>query len=295
MSSPKKFRARLNKNGTIDTQKIGVKSFSISELYHWLITISWMKFYTVLTITYAGITLFFTIAYLVLDPQNVKGINSVNLVESSWRLFFFSAETLSMVGGVGLVPEGLVNHFILTTESMAALSLLTLITGLLFARFSKQRAVLRYSNKAVVAPHKNGKAFMVRVANACKRQSALVDMKAEVVFIWYESDESNKRNLHPMKLEMKKVSFIPVSWTIVHPIDDKSPFTKFDLNQIDFEILVRISATDSITGQVIYCGHAYSKNEIEWDARFKPCYEVTEHGITLVHLDQVGALESVAV
>lgn len=156
MSSQKKFRARLSEDGTVATLKVGAKSLSISELYHWLITISWIKFYTVLTITYVAITSFFTIAYLLLDLQNVKGIDPTNFIESTWRLFFFSAQTLSMVGGVGLAPEGAINHFILTTESMTALSLLTLITGLLFARFSKQTAALKYSDKALVAPHKNG-------------------------------------------------------------------------------------------------------------------------------------------
>ena len=291
MSSHKKFRARLNKDGTITTRKVGADTMSISEAYHWLITASWPKFYSVLTITYVSITLFFAVVYLSVDPENVQGLNPTHLMESFWRLFFFSAQTLSMVGGLGLVPGGTLNNFILTTESMVALSLLTVITGLLFARFSKQADKLVYSNVSLIAPYKDGKALMMRVVNGRKRQSALVDVKADVVFSWYDTTDCNKRNIEAVKLEMKKVAVIPASWTIVHPINQNSPFAKLDLNHIDYEILVRIVATDSITGQNTYSGHAYSKNEVVWNARFTPCTEITEHGVTIVHLNRVSAYQ----
>jgi len=200
MSSEKKFRARLNKDGTISTRKVGADTLSISEAYHWLITTTWIRFYSILMVTYVSITLFFAIVYLSVDPANVQGLDSSHMVESFWRLFFFSAQTLSMVGGLGLVPEGVLNNFILTTESMVALSLLTVITGLLFARFSKQADKLAYSNVSLIAPYKDGKALMMRVVNGRKRQSSLVDVRAEVVFSWYENADSNKRNIELLKL-----------------------------------------------------------------------------------------------
>jgi len=93
---------------------------------------------------------------------------------------------------------------------------------------------------------------------------------------------------------MKKVAVIPASWTIVHPINQNSPFAKLDLNQIDYEVLVRIVATDSITGQNTYSGHAYSKNEVVRNAQFTPCTEITEHGVTIVHLNRISAYQKLA-
>ena len=69
---------------------------------------------------------------------------------------------------------------------------------------------------------------------------------------------------------------------------------KYDLDQTDFEVSLRISAIDSITGQNIFSGCVYQKDEIIRDARFLPCTEVTEQGVSIVHLDKIGAYEKVA-
>ena len=164
MESKKAFRSRLNRDGSISMLKVGAGSHSVSEIYHWLITTSWVKFYTVLLGVYIGITILFTIAYLSFNAQNLIGLGSADIPSRFLQLFFFSAQTLSMVGGVGIVPKGIFNNFILTTESMVGLSLLTIISGLLFARFSKQAVTLVYGKKGVIAPFKEGKALMIRLA-----------------------------------------------------------------------------------------------------------------------------------
>lgn len=43
------------------------------------------------------------------------------------------------------------------------------------------------------------------------------------------------------------VNFLPLAWTVVHPIDEESPFyklTETDLRESDAELLIILSAID---------------------------------------------------
>lgn len=289
------YRARLNKNGTITTDRVGGKPHTLSELYHWLVTITWVKFLGLLICAYLITSFGFAIAYFILDVEGFKGIDLHNRIKSFAQLFLFSAQTLSTVGSVGVTPEGLVGNLLLTIESMLALICMTLMTGLLYARFSTQSTSFIFGEKALIAPFKNGKALMLRLANERKRGCAFVEMEADLYFSWYDDVNSNKRNIEALSLELKKVAFMPVSWTIVHPMDEQSPFLRYDLSKIDYEILVKIKGVDSITGQTVFSGHAYSKNDLEWNARFTPCSKVKKDGVTTVYLDRIGSFEKVGV
>lgn len=287
------IRGRLNKDGTISTQRVGGKPHTLSEVYHWLVTMSWARFSGLLMCFYLIISLAFAIAYFVFDFENFKGIANEG-IKGFGQLFLFSAQTLSTVGSVGVTPEGFVGNLLLTIESMVALIFMTLMTGLLYARFSTQPTSFIFSEKALIAPFKNGHALMIRMANERRRGCAFVDMEAELYFSWYDNAQSNKRSIEPLILEMKKVAFMPVSWTVVHPLDKHSPFEKYDLAKIDYEILIRIKGVDSITGQSVFSGHAYSKTDLEWNARFAPCSKVKEDGMTLVFLDKIGSYEKLS-
>ncbi len=280
-------RSRMNRDGSINTQHVGGQPLSLSDAYHWLVTLSWTKFFIFISCTYLVLSLLFALGFS-LDGENFKGIDEQMGLKSYWQLFLFSAQTLSTIGGIGVTPGGLIGNSLFTIETMVALLCMTLMTGLLYARFSTQSIRLVYSEKGLISPFREGTALMIRVANDRKTRSAFVELEAEVYFIWYENETCNKRSVEIVPLEMKKVSFLPISWTIVHPINARSPFSKYNLNEIDFEILVRVQGLDSITGQTVFSRRSYHKKDLVWKARFTPCSEVNEAGVTIVYLDKIG-------
>jgi len=82
-----------------------------------------------------------------------------------------------------------------------------------------------------------------------------------------------------LPLERNKVTFFPLSWTIVHPIDDASPLagkTPEELARAEAEILVLLSGIDETFEQLVHARSSYRADEIVWNARFRSMFLPTD-------------------
>ena len=281
----------INKDGSFRVRRIGVKQFTLSEVYNSLVTMSWSRFFLFTFITYLILAFLFTLAYGFTDFENLKGATAISSSDRFWEVFLYSAQTMSTVGGVGITPVGIPNNLILTVESLMALLCAAIITGLLYVRFSRPSAKIVYSENALISPYKGGKAFMMRVGNAKKID--VVELSAHLFFVTFDP-ATNKRNFTELSLEQKHLPFNATTWTILHAIEVGSPFFNYDQGQLEkvrFDISVYISALDSVTGQSVFSRHAYSKQDILWNAKFLPCGEMNEQGETLVYLNKISDFE----
>src|SRR4029434_7964702 len=105
----------------------------------------------------------------------------------------------------------LVANLIVTVEALAGLLGFALVTGLLFARFSRPFAKVLFSDQAIVAPYQDGTALMFRIANA--RQNQLIAVAVTGSLGWWETvDGREARRFHELALERKKVVFFPLHW-----------------------------------------------------------------------------------
>ncbi|MBK6836617.1 MAG: hypothetical protein IPG89_21130 [Bacteroidetes bacterium] len=75
------------------------------------------------------------------------------------------------------------------------------------------------------------------------------------------------------------MSFLSLNWTIVHPIDENSPF--FDMNNEEIikskpEFLVLIKAMNDTYSQVVHTRSSYKADEMVFGAKFKPMLPVPD-------------------
>jgi inward rectifier potassium channel len=167
---------------------------------------------------------------------------------------------------------------------------LALWTGLLFARFSRPMAALIFSEHAVVAPYRNQAAFMFRVVNG--RSNQMVELNATVLF---SRIVNGVRKYNNLVLERSGVVFFPLSWTIVHPIDEKSPLygsTRGDLEGSDAEVLILITGTDETFSQTVHARTSYKPAEILFGKKFANIYEPLENGIASINVRRLSELEN---
>jgi inward rectifier potassium channel len=73
------------------------------------------------------------------------------------RGFFFSVQTFATIGYGTIHPVGIIPNLLVTIESYYSLLANALITGLVFARFSRPTAKIIFSKTAVIAPYRNTK------------------------------------------------------------------------------------------------------------------------------------------
>jgi len=141
---------------------------------------------------------------------------------------------------------------------------------LLFARISRPTANVLFSSHAVVAPYQGITALEFRVANA--RSNELIEVTAKVVVSRFEQvDGVHTRRYYPLKLERDGVVFLPLTWTVVHPIDEDSVLhglTAESLRNCNVEVLVLLKAFDETFSTIVQTRTSYAFDDIVWGARF---------------------------
>jgi len=108
-------------------------------------------------------------------------------------------------------------------------------------------------------------------------------------------DGRARRDFTELTLERTSVVFFPLSWTIVHPIDDESPLhglTAQDCAACDVEFLVLLTAVDETFAQQVHARTSYKADEIVWNARFADAFLRSADGQELIGLD-VGKLHDI--
>src|SRR5262249_5836265 len=152
-------------------------------------------------------------------------------------------------------PNGFAANALVTIEALVGLMFQALATGLLFARFSKPTASILFSRRAIIAPYNDGLSLQFRIANRHKNE--IIQLEAQVLFSAMEPDGRGGlvRRYALLPLERNKVTFFPLSWTIVHPIDQSSPLagkTAEQLLEAEAEVLVLLSGIDETFAQTVH-------------------------------------------
>ncbi|MHC4821889.1 MAG: ion channel [Planctomycetota bacterium] len=257
-------RRLLNRDGSFNVEREGQVVARLKNLYQCLITMTWPRFVGSVAALYLAINALFAAAYLACGQGAVTG------VETFGDAFFFTVQTLSTVGYGAFAPATTTAHLLMTLESLVGLFVIALVTGLSFARFSRPRADILFSDRAIIAPYRGGTAFEFRLANL--RRSELINVGARVIFTWMtEKDGVRKREYERLNLERDDVSFFPLTWTVVHPIDKDSPLHGMDeqaLRVADAEFLVLLHGTDDVFSQTVHTRSSYKASEVQWQVRF---------------------------
>ena len=259
-------RRLLNRDGSFNVERRGLRLGTSLSLYHLLLTTTWTRFMAIVAGSYVLLNGAFAVAYLLCGPGALAGGAGTGFA----RAFFFSVETFSTIGYGNVVPVGMAANLVVTVEALAGLLWLALATGLLFARFSRPTARVLFSRTAVIAPYHGITAFEFRIANA--RSSQLLEVEATVMFARMEEHNGRlMRRFHPLALERDSVVFFPLSWTVVHPIDETSPLrglTRDDLRRWDGEFLVLLAGVDETFAQRVHARSSYKWDEVVWGAKF---------------------------
>lgn len=283
----------LNKDGTFTVQRKGLGYFHSLSLYHWLLTMSWPRYLLLLVGFYFVINILFAIGYYLCGPESFQGI--VPAASHGWAVdaFFFSVQTVATIGYGRINPVSLTANILVTIESLVGMLGLALATGILFARFSRPSAKILFSHNAVVAPYRGITAFEFRIAN--ERSNQLIEARATLTLGRFEMEEGRRvRRFHQLSLERSSVVFFPLTWTIVHPIDQSSPLfgaTEESLRESDAEFLVLITAIDETFSQTVHARSSYKADEVRWQSRFSDIFQSTD-GALGVSLQRIHDVES---
>lgn len=292
-----KSRQRLlNQDGTFNVQRTGLSFLSSLNLYHTLLSMSWIQFIALTLLLYFLSNVFFGFLYGLFGASALVDTSEIPTENLLLRGFFFSVQTFATIGYGTIHPVGLAPNLLVTIESYYSMIATALITGIVFARFARPTARVLFSDVAVVAPYRGISGLMFRMVNG--RSSQLIEVEAQVLFAYFvEENGAPVRRFDFLELERRRVTFFPLAWTIVHPIDDKSPLFNLsadDLRKSDAEILVLLSATDETFASIVHTRSSYKAAEINFGSKFVSIYNQTREGEQLsININKLSQIETV--
>lgn len=260
----------------------GLENGFWSDLHHRAVTVSWPVFFVSAALIFGGFNCVFAGLYFLGDNP------IANIAPGSFLgLLYFSIETLATVGYGDMHPQTHYGHLIATIEIFTGMSLLAVMTGLVFTRFSQPKARFLFARHAVITSHDGAPTLMLRLANA--RQNSISGATAKLWLVRNEhtTEGTQFRRFHELKLQRQENPIFALSWTLLHTIDAESPLSKSSADHLELAdalLAVTVTGLDESTSQHLHARHNYRHHDLKWGHRYADIL-VDEPTDARVHLD----------
>lgn len=288
----------LNRDGTFNVRREGFGFWESNSLYHFLLTISWPKLFGIIVGGYFATNGLFALLYVACGSHALTGFSSEAVPLRLEQAFFFSVATLATIGYGNISPANLAANLVVSVEALVGLLGFAVVTGIVFARLARPTAQIIFSRNAIIAPYGEMSALMFRIVN--RRNNQLVDLEAKVMLSVKRGDGKGTadRRFVSLNLERNSVVFFPLTWTVVHPIDEASPLrgmTPESFHEADGEILVLLNGFDETFSQIVHTRSSYKSDEIVWGAKFKSIFNPpARDGVLSVNIRRLHDIEPAA-
>jgi len=247
------------------------------DLYHLFMTVSWPTLFA----SYAGFFALFNLIFAALyqaQPADIANLNPGGY----WGRFFFSVETLATVGYGDMHPQTVYAHVIASIEIFTGMMSLALITGMMFARFSRPTARILFARHAVIRQFDGRLTLMLRAANA--RQNVIMEATAQLRLIRDEQTAEGYRirRIYDLPLRRREQPLFLYGWSLMHVIDEASPLSGANLESLKATkafLLLTIGGIDETTGQTLMSRHQYHSTSLRWNHTFTDIFTTGEDGV----------------
>jgi inward rectifier potassium channel len=262
------------KIGKIKFSKIGLSRYDWHDIYHLTLTLTWPVFLALISAIFLAVNALFALAYL----QEINGIANAR-PNSFSDAFFFSVETMATVGYGDMSPKSLYSHIISTAEIMTGMLGFSIATGLMFARFSRPRSRILFSNVAVIHPFNGVPTFMIRIAN--ERHDLVVEPHVRISLALNEvtQEGGNFLRFHDLRLVRDRTPILALSWTVMHVIDESSPLYGQSAETLkNCMIVISFSGMNETMLQRVQAHKIYGTDNIQWGKKFVDILSVKPDG-----------------
>ncbi len=274
-------RSRLRSLGGRKIVADGLEQAPWTDVYHNAMTASWPAFFGALAAAFVAVNMVFAFVYAVGDDP-IANARPGNLPD----LFFFSVETTSTVGYGDMHPQTMYGHIVATCENFIGLVMFAMMTGLVFARFSRPRAQLIFARNPVIADHDGTPTLIFRVVNA--RSAFISEASAKLWMLHATTSMEGRRfvGFQPLRLIKAENPTFVLSWTLFHPIDADSPLAGASVSELlgsETNFVVSIRGFDESAAQTVHARHTFTAQDLRPGHEFVDIHSIDENGMR--HID----------
>lgn len=288
-----KLRRAINKDGSFNVRRPGKRRFD-GNIYLAMVRMPWRWYFATVLLVYVIANLTFGSVYMAVGLEHLQGVEpDAKGARAFLHAFFFSAQTLTTVGYGHMAPKGLLMSAVAAFEAMLGIMLFALVCGVFYGRVARPSARIRFSANAIVAPYQGGSSLQFRMMNG--RSTVLMQLSVNLILMTVEDvGGQRKRHYTELPLERNRVYFFPLTWTVVHPINEASPLfgrSGADLERLQAEVLILVEGFDETFSQTVHARYSYRHEEIVEGARFIPAFHFDEHGDMVLSGERLDEIE----
>jgi inward rectifier potassium channel len=279
-----KAKPQLVRFGHREIETLGLDQGFWTDLYHRSMSVYWPVFFGSAAAIFVTLNAIFAGLYY-LGDEPVANVGRRNPLE----LFYFSIETLATVGYGDMHPQSNYGHLVATVEIFTGMCFLAVLTGLVFARFSRPRARFVFADTAVVANHEGEQTLMIRMANARHNTISRANARLWLIRAERTTEGDQLRRFYELKLDRADHPMFVLSWTLFHLINEDSPLygaTGSDLAEGDGMLVLNVGGLDDSSAQQLYARRVYSWRDIKWQHRYRDITSVSPQGRFLLDYTQ---------
>lgn len=247
-----------------------------ADISHRCMTASWPSFIAGAALVFVAFNAIFALFYWIADQpiSNVPGGAYIDYL-------YFSIETLSTAGYGDMHPQTHYGHFVAAVELFTGIFSMSLMTGLIFARFSRPNARLLFANHPVISSHEGKPTLMIRFVN--ERHNIIGNAAAK---LWLMRNEVSLeggavRRFYELPLVRNEHPALALSWTLYHAIDESSPLFGMNADDAaasDVSLVVVVSGYDVVAAQIIHARKSYDHSDIRFGHRYADILGTAEDG-----------------
>jgi inward rectifier potassium channel len=279
------FRSRKKRRPNEQIIRFGGREIIISEglhlsfwadISHRCMTATWPAFIGGAALVFVVFNAVFASFYWIGDQpiSNVPGGAYIDYL-------YFSIETLSTAGYGDMHPQTHYGHFIAAVELFTGIFSMSLMTGLIFARFSRPNARLLFADNPVISNHDGKPALMVRLAN--ERHNIIDNATAKLWLLKNVATAENgsHRRFYELPLARNEHPALALSWTLFHMIDENSPLygqTAEDLDATSVTLALVVSGYDVVAAQTVHARKTYDHADILFGRNYADILGTQEDG-----------------
>jgi inward rectifier potassium channel len=221
-----------------------------------------------------------------LDPENGSVF---------FQTFFFSIQTFTTVGYGTLAPLGIATQIVASIEAFVGFLSFSLATGLLYGRFSRPRSKIKFADNFVFSKYEQGYSFKFKLTNL--RDVVLQDVEAKIITMFNKKNENGQlvRTYYELPITLPKIDIMALTWTLVHKIDEESPFwnkSKEEIISQHPEFLIFVNGFDEIYSERTRARKSYVVKDILWNKNFATNFKSLENGKLLMDVRDLNNVEN---
>jgi inward rectifier potassium channel len=178
-------------------------------------------------------------------------------------------------------PQTHYGHFIATVELFTGIFSMSLMTGLIFARFARPSARLLFADNPVISCYEGELTLMIRLAN--ERHNIISNATARLwLFKNIVSKEGRSfRRFYELPLLRNESPALALSWTLFHSINEASPLyglSANDLESTQASLVMVVSGYDIVAAQTVHARKSYDYPDIRFGHRYAEILGTAEDG-----------------